>query len=83
MLNKTAQVQRLLTAEESKEIDRWMIKDKRILPFLTTIINDTLSELTKPTSPSDFEKVSWSLERAHRDGGAYYLRQVLNIFKEK
>ena len=83
MLTKTAQVQRLLTTTEIQEIDKWMLKDKRILPFLTMIIDDTLSELTKPTSQSDFERASWSLERAYRDGGAYYLQQILNLFKEK
>lgn len=82
-MKKTSQLKRILKEDRLKAFENAVAVDKIIVPILQELMESMCSELQKPTSISDFEQQSWALERAYRDGGAYYLQQVLNIFKEK
>jgi hypothetical protein len=84
-MNITSQVQRLMSDGELKQLNSLLAKDRKsvITSAFCLFLEDSISELVKPTSPSSFENNSWALERAYRDGGAYHLQQILNIFKEK
>ena len=81
----TSQVKRLMTEEQLKQLSALLAKDRKniITSAFCLFLEDSISDLVKPTSPSSFENNSWALERAYRDGGAYHLQQILNIFKEK
>jgi hypothetical protein len=84
-MNITSQVNRLLDEAELKQLQAMLSKDRKnvITSAMCLLLEDSISELVKPTGPASFDKGSWALERAYRDGGAYHLQQILNIFKEK
>ena len=81
-LTINSKIHRLFEAEEIEKLRKAIISDKDIIPALDKLVNKTCSELQTPTSVGDFKRSSWALEKAYREGGVYYLQQLLTIFKE-
>ena len=82
-MKNTPQLRKLFDEKELAELITVFNTDKRLTPALVKIIESECSELMMPTSMKDFERPSWPLEKAHREGGAYHLQRLLTILKEK
>lgn len=76
-------LKRLLSEEGYEKFSKALARDKVLGPAFEQMIDSLLHDLNKTTTPKDLDNPQWSLARAYRDGGRYYLEQLLNVFKEK
>ena len=76
---------RLLTKERADEFIELINKrnNSKIKGYLTDIIENQMKEFERATTLRDLTDPQWPLTRAYRDGGKYYLQQLLDLFKEK
>ena len=81
-MKKSAIITRLFSEEEYVSLRDAVKSDEVICEAQARIAKHWVNELMTPTSVKDFKKSSWALEKAYREGGAYYLMQLLELFKE-
>jgi hypothetical protein len=81
-LNKL-KLQRILTEEGADRFIKAMSRNKTGTTLLVQIIEHYLQDFNRPTVQKDLENPQWPLMRAYRDGGRYYLQQLLELLKEK
>lgn len=76
-------LKRILTEEGAEKFMKALNRDKVIKPSLDKIISSLLQDFDRTTTQKDLDNPQWSLVRAYRDGGKYYLEQLLTLFEEK
>lgn len=76
-------LQRVLTEEGADKFIKALNRNKTVVASFEKIIEHYLSDFDRPTSINDLKDPQWPLTRAYRDGGRYYLKQLLELFKEK
>lgn len=79
----TSQIKRIFEDAEVEKLKKAVLRDKIIIKSIMKIIEDTSSEISKPTSLTEIDEVSWATRKAYTEGGRYYLEQLMSIFKEK
>ncbi len=50
---------------------------------IETLLDGMINQLDRPVTQKDLTDPQWAFVRAYRDGGKFYLLQLLDIFKEK